>query len=135
MAQIRRILKQHGDPQWRYAKDLAAASRISGRPWQLIAAIAQAESSGGRATPANAPYNYWGWSVYTGKQSSAITSPFRNPHTAYRFYAKGLRKNYSGGNSIYDPVWEKYAASPAWQGNVASFMKKYGANPERYGRR
>ena len=134
VAQIRRTLRRAGDPQWRYAKDLAAASRISGRPWQLIAAIAQAESSGGRYVPKNAPFNFWGWSVNTGQQHSNITNPFQNPHTAYRYYARGLRRGYSGGNSIYDPVWEKYAASPAWQGNVASFLKKYGVNPNAIGK-
>jgi murein DD-endopeptidase MepM/ murein hydrolase activator NlpD len=130
---IRRTLRRAGDPQWKYAKDLARASKISGRPWQLIAAIAQAESSGGRYTPSNAPYNLWGWSVNTGQNYSSITGPFQNPHTAYTAFAKGLRKNYRGGNSINDPVWEKFAASPAWQGNVSSFLRKYGVNPNQIG--
>jgi flagellum-specific peptidoglycan hydrolase FlgJ len=118
----------------RYAKQVRQgfiqAGRLSGYDPRFIAAFGAQESAWGQATPSNAPFNFWGWSVYTGRSSSAISNPFQNPKAAFRYYGQKLGENYGGARSVYDPVWSPYAADPQHEAKIANILKTYfGGNP------
>lgn len=125
----------HGDMA-KYAKLFVLAGRLSGYDPRFIAAFAAQESAWGKATPGNAPFNFWGWSVYTGNQSSAVASPFQKPKSAFTYFGKSLKKRYGGAKTAFDPVWDPYAADPAHEQKIASILRTYfGGNPYdiRYG--
>lgn len=130
-AEIKKTFQRVGSPLARYAHLFVLAGKLSGFDPRFIAAFAAQESGWGRSTPANAPHNYWGWSVYTGNQSSAISTPFQQPESAFRFYGKELGESqYAGAKSVYDPKWAPYAADPTHEAQIASILsRQFGGNP------
>lgn len=132
---LRRALKKglRGTPLARYIDLFMVQAELSGFDPRFTAAIAAQESAWGRATPSNAPFNFWGWSVNTGQSSSSIASPFQNPETAFRYYGRNFGRNYKGSNLFTD--FGPYAADPSWEAKIASIMRRMGGNPYdvRYG--
>jgi flagellum-specific peptidoglycan hydrolase FlgJ len=129
--QIRKALERQGSPMAKFAKLFVRAGELSGYDPRFLAAFAAQESAWGRAVPGNAPYNFWGWSVYTGNQSSAVASPFQDPRSAFEYYGRELKKNYGGARSVHDPVWGPYAADPQHEAKIASILRNYfGGNPD-----
>jgi hypothetical protein len=126
--QIREFFLARGNPKAAaQARRFVMAGAISGFDPRFLAAIAEAESSGGQAVPGNAPYNWWGWSVNTGQQYSSVSGPFANPDTAFKYYAQHFGKAYRGNDLFQD--FGPYAASGEWEGNVAAALKLMGGNP------
>jgi hypothetical protein len=122
---VRRGFQRAHSPLAKYARHFVTAGYLSGYDPRFIAAFAAQESAWGRATPRNAPYNFWGWSVYTGNQSSAVTNPFKSPGRAFRYYGRQLRKNYGGARSVYSAIWAPYAADPNHERIIGSILKHY----------
>src|SRR5262249_26669679 len=116
-------------PLARFAKNFVVAGKLSGYDPRFIAAFAAEESAWGRLTPGNAPYNFWGWSVYTGNQSSAVAHPFQHPGTAFRYFGHQLKLNYGGARSVFSPIWGPYAADPNHEANIAGILRRLHGNP------
>ena len=135
--QVATGFRRAGHPEMaKYANLFVMAGRLSGYDPRFIAAFAAQESAWGQATPGNAPYNFWGWSVNTGQQHSSIASPFQNPKTAFEYYGKSLKERYGGASSVYSPTWSAYAADPAHESKIAGILSQYfQGNPQdiRYG--
>lgn len=124
--QVRQGFIRAGAPRMaQYANLFVLAGRLSGYDPRFIAAFGAQESGFGRSTPANAPFNFWGWSVYTGRSSSAVSNPFQQPKSAFRYYGKKLGENYGGARTVFDPVWGPYAADPQHEQKIASILKTY----------
>jgi hypothetical protein len=116
---------REGSPLARFAPNFVVAGYLSGYDPRFIGAFAAEESAWGRAVPGNAPYNYWGWSVDTGQQSSGVAKPFASPGTAFRYFGEQLHQHYGGARSVYSPIWGPYAADPNHERNIASIMSTY----------
>lgn len=129
--QIQLGFRKAGRPEMaKYAKWFVVAGRISGYDPRFLAAFAAQESAWGRSTPANAPFNFWGWSVYTGKDSSAVSSPFQRPDTAFKYFGEQLKEKYGGAKSAFDQVWAPYAEDSTHEAQIASIYRNYfGGNP------
>jgi hypothetical protein len=127
---LRKNFKEVGSPLAKHAAKFVVAGYLSGYDPRFIAAFAAQESGWGRSTPANAPHNYWGWTVYTGNQSSAVTRPFKKASTAFRYFGRQLRENYGGARSVYSSIWAPYAADPNHERIIASILKNnFGGKP------
>lgn len=127
---VRRSLNRVDSPLAKYAKNFVVAGKLSGYDPRFIASFAALESGWGRSTPSNAPYNFWGWTVYTGNQNSAVTSPFKKPGRAFRYFGRQLGKKYGGAKSAYSRIWAPYAADPSHEAKIASILRQYfGGNP------
>lgn len=127
---LRHSFKEVGSPLARHASKFVVAGYLSGYDPRFIAAFAAQESGWGRSTPGNAPYNYWGWTVYTGNQSSAVTAPFKHAGTAFRYFGRQLGKHYGGAKSVYSNIWAPYAADPNHERVIASILRdNFGGNP------
>jgi hypothetical protein len=123
--ELHRTFEREGSPLAKFSKNFVVAGYLSGYDPRFIGAFAAEESAWGRAVPGNAPYNFWGWSVYTGSQSSGVTDPFRSPGTAFRYYGHQLHDHYGGARSVYSPIWRPYAADPNHAANIGGILRTY----------
>lgn len=127
---LRHDFKEVGSPLARHASKFVVAGYLSGYDPRFIAAFAAQESGWGRSTPNNAPHNYWGWTVYTGNQSSAVTAPFKHADTAFRYFGRQLGKHYGGAKSVYSNIWAPYAADPNHERIIGTILRdNFGGNP------
>ena len=107
----------HNSPLANHAQDFIDAAKEYNLDWRLVAAISGVESTFGKFIPGG--YNGWGCGVY-GNQAIYFKSWREGIFTV----SKGLRENYLN-KGLTDPYQmnKNYAASPAWGGKVAYFMK------------
>jgi hypothetical protein len=100
--------------------------RKHGIPAGMIAAIARAETSYGKAGTGPSKYNAWGWMTGAGPPNQR---GFANWNQAIRQYASFLGKNYiRAGYNTPEKMARRYVGShsPTWLGNVNSTLRELG---------
>ena len=129
---IRRALRKQKSGFAKYARGFYRIQKATGIDGLYWASLAESESGhSGESTPANAPHNYFGWRVYTGDQSaSGNVSQFANAPSSFTYMAQQFAKSpYSKAKSVFDKVWDPYAADPNHERNIAAIYKQLGGNP------
>jgi len=87
--------------------------------WKLVPAIAGLESSYGIHIPTGS-YNAWGWGVFTGQQSGASFTSWKE---GIEEVTKGLRLRYINKGAItIEQIGSIYASSPTWAVRVSIIM-------------
>ncbi len=109
-------LESKNSPLQYHAQDFVDAANTYQVDWKLVPSIAGVESTFGKHIPGG--YNAWGWGVY-GDQALG----FKSWRDGIFTVTGGLKKNYID-KGLIEPyaMNRKYAASPAWGGNVSYFI-------------
>ncbi len=118
-AKLATYLAAHDSPLTEEASHFVAEADRLGLDWKLVPAISGLESTFGKHIPSHS-YNAWGWGVFTGKQSGAYFTDWKNGITEV---SEGLRHNYMDRGAItIEQIGRIYAASPTWAWRVRFLM-------------
>jgi len=129
---LRGYLRQQGSPLARYAPLIARVEARNRLPRGIIAGIAGAETSLGKAGQGPSMYNAWGWMTSAGPPNQRS---FPSWQSAIRQYGRFLSQNYPtnrglsaiGGKYVYgDP---SRPGPSTWVSNASAVMRAVGGDP------
>ena len=106
---------------------LVVESLKAGWDPRFFVGLAGHEQTWGWTSPANSPYNLWGWGVYTGTQGAqSFSAGWDTPEKAAKAFVKQFTEGYGGARGIQS--MGAYAESSGWEAGVAAAVAAMGGD-------